>query len=69
MSLVQGIEIVERVPIPKELVPQDAQVEISAKVYAGYNGGNVFEKLDKDALKEIKGRGNEDYEEDDAAME
>ncbi|CAK4070441.1 unnamed protein product [Aphanomyces euteiches] len=64
-----GIEIVERVPIPKELVPQDAQVEISAKVYAGYNGGNVFEKLDKDALKEIKGRGNEDYEEDDAAME
>ncbi|KAG9409615.1 hypothetical protein AC1031_019876 [Aphanomyces cochlioides] len=64
-----GIEIVERVPIPKELVPQDAQVEITAKVYAGYNGGNVFEKLDKDALKEIKGRGNEDYEEDDAAME
>ncbi|RHY26477.1 hypothetical protein DYB32_007583 [Aphanomyces invadans] len=59
-----GIEIVERVPIPQELVPQDAQVEITAKVFAGYNGGTVFKKLDKDALKDVKGRGNEDYEDD-----
>ncbi|CEG49828.1 gtp cyclohydrolase ii [Plasmopara halstedii] len=36
-----GIEIVERIPIPEELVPKDAQVEITAKVYAGYNGGGV----------------------------
>jgi GTP cyclohydrolase II len=32
----QGIEIVERVPIPDELVPADAQVEIVAKKAAGY---------------------------------
>jgi GTP cyclohydrolase II len=32
----QGIEIVERVPIPDELVPIDAQVEINAKRAAGY---------------------------------
>jgi len=32
----QGIEIVERVPIPNELVPPDAHVEINAKRAAGY---------------------------------
>jgi GTP cyclohydrolase II len=32
----QGIEIVERVPIPAELVPTDAHVEINAKRAAGY---------------------------------
>lgn len=32
----QGIEIVERVPIPDELIPADAQVEIEAKKAAGY---------------------------------
>jgi GTP cyclohydrolase II len=32
----QGIEIVERVPIPDELVPVDAHVEINAKRAAGY---------------------------------
>jgi GTP cyclohydrolase II len=32
----QGIEIVERVPIPDELVPTDAHVEIDAKCAAGY---------------------------------
>jgi GTP cyclohydrolase II len=32
----QGIEIVERVPIPDDLVPADAQVEIVAKKAAGY---------------------------------
>ncbi len=31
-----GIEIGERVPIPAELVPPDAQVEIEAKKAAGY---------------------------------
>ncbi|RHY98391.1 hypothetical protein DYB35_010557 [Aphanomyces astaci] len=60
-----GIEIVDRVPIPEDLVPQDAQVEITAKVFAGYNGGSVFKKLDKDALKQVKGRGNDEYEDDD----
>jgi GTP cyclohydrolase II len=31
-----GIEVVERVPIPAELVPPDAQVELEAKKAAGY---------------------------------
>jgi GTP cyclohydrolase II len=32
----QGIEVVERVPLPHELVPPDAHVEIEAKRAAGY---------------------------------
>jgi GTP cyclohydrolase II len=32
----QGIEIVERVPIPDKLIPADAHVEIAAKKAAGY---------------------------------
>jgi GTP cyclohydrolase II len=32
----QGVQIVERVPIPDYLVPSDAQVEIAAKKAAGY---------------------------------
>ncbi|HTZ01142.1 MAG TPA: GTP cyclohydrolase II [Xanthobacteraceae bacterium] len=32
----QGVDIVERVPIPDELVPADAHVEIEAKKAAGY---------------------------------
>src|SRR5262250_2832310 len=34
--ITQGVEIVERIPIPDELVPADAQVEIAAKKAAGY---------------------------------
>ena len=50
-----GIEILERVPIPEELIPKDAQVEIAAKVYAGYEGGKVY-KVSKDDLDKVKGR-------------
>ena len=32
----QGIEITQRVPIPKELIPDDASVEMAAKRAAGY---------------------------------
>jgi GTP cyclohydrolase II len=32
----QGIEVVERVPLPDELVPADAHVEMAAKKAAGY---------------------------------
>jgi hypothetical protein len=32
----QGIEVVEQVPIPDGMVPSDAQVEIAAKLAAGY---------------------------------
>ncbi|KAF1774853.1 GTP cyclohydrolase II [Phytophthora cactorum] len=56
-----GIEIVERIPIPEELVPKDAQVEITAKVFAGYNGGSVY-KVDKEKLKQVKGRDDKEYE-------
>ncbi|NEP85661.1 MAG: GTP cyclohydrolase II [Okeania sp. SIO2C2] len=49
-----GIKIVERVPIPDELVPEDAQVEIAAKKAAGYyTDGEV---PDETILSEIKGR-------------
>lgn len=58
----QGIEIVERIPIPEELVPKDAQVEITAKVFAGYNGGSVY-KVDEETLKKVKGRGDDEYDE------
>jgi hypothetical protein len=51
----QGIEIVEQVPIPDELIPADAQVEMDAKKAAGY-----FTEKKKPAATELakpKGRG------------
>jgi GTP cyclohydrolase II len=42
----QGIKIVERVPIPNELVPADAQVEMAAKKAAGYYAGAALESQD-----------------------
>jgi GTP cyclohydrolase II len=50
----QGIEVVERVPIPEELIPADAQVEMDAKKAAGY-----FSTYTPDAseLAQAKGRG------------
>jgi len=51
-----GIKIVNRVEIPKELVPHDAQVEITAKVFHGYNAGKAYEGIDEQALKKTKGR-------------
>lgn len=50
-----GISIVERVPIPPELVPKDAKVEITAKVFAGYAGGDKYH-VTQDDLKKTKGR-------------
>jgi len=32
----QGVDVVERVPLPDELIPADAHVEIAAKKAAGY---------------------------------
>jgi GTP cyclohydrolase II len=53
----QGIDIVERVPLPDELIPADAHVEIMAKKAAGYyspeppkpedTAGSVGRSLDK----------------------
>jgi GTP cyclohydrolase II len=49
-----GIEIVRRVPIPDELVPPDARVEIDAKMAAGYfTEGKV---PDGNELAKAKGR-------------
>lgn len=52
-----GIEIVERVPIPEDLIPPDARVEIEAKKAAGYY--TPGEVLDAVGLAEIQGRGLE----------
>ncbi|MFQ4141680.1 GTP cyclohydrolase II [Chlorogloeopsis sp. ULAP02] len=50
-----GIKIVERIPIPEDLIPQDARVEIEAKKAAGYY--TTGEVLDSDGLGSVKGRG------------
>lgn len=50
-----GIEVVQRVPIPEELIPQDAQVEIEAKKAAGYYTEGAVPSLE--GLAEVKGRG------------
>lgn len=52
-----GIEIVQRVPIPEDLIPQDARVEIEAKKAAGYY--TPGEVLGGSGLAEVKGRGLE----------
>jgi GTP cyclohydrolase II len=52
-----GIKIGERVPLPPELVPEDAQVEIEAKKAAGYfTPDGVTENLES-----VVGRDLEDY--------
>ncbi|MGQ9371263.1 GTP cyclohydrolase II [Azospirillum sp. ST 5-10] len=49
-----GIEIVEQIPIPDELIPDDAKVEMDAKKAAGYFTPTV---PTKDELAVAKGRG------------
>ncbi len=48
-----GIEVVERVPIPDELIPADAAVEMDAKKAAGYYAERVPDLIE---LKLAKGR-------------
>lgn len=55
-----GITIGERVAIPPELVPADAQVEIAAKVVVGYHGGSEYSYKEED-LKDVKGRAASAY--------
>jgi GTP cyclohydrolase II len=50
-----GIAIGERVNIPDELIPADAQVEIDAKIAAGYFTPGAVP--DAKELKKAKGRG------------
>ncbi|MEM8798039.1 MAG: GTP cyclohydrolase II [Pseudomonadota bacterium] len=55
----QGIVVGERVPIPDELIPSDAQVEMDAKKAAGYfTDESVSTPND---LSKTKGRALEDY--------
>jgi len=42
-----GIEVVERVAIPDELIPSDARVEMEAKVSAGYYSGGFRSQYDE----------------------
>ncbi|MFQ5958562.1 MAG: hypothetical protein ACE5LF_04255, partial [Alphaproteobacteria bacterium] len=55
----QGIEIVEQVPIPDELIPRDARVEIDAKMAAGYY--TEGDTPDAERLSATKGRALSDY--------
>ena len=48
-----GIDVIERVPIPEDLIPLDARVEMEAKVSAGYFSGGAFTS----AYDETQGRG------------
>jgi GTP cyclohydrolase II len=50
-----GIEIGERVNLPDDLIPADAQVEIDAKIAAGYFTRGAVP--DPEELKKAKGRG------------
>ena len=49
-----GIEVIERVSLPDELIPDDAQVEIDAKKAAGYYAPSV---PGAEELRRPKGRG------------
>lgn len=50
-----GIKVIERIPIPEDWIPADAQVEIAAKKAAGYYSPDKVP--DAATLADIKGRG------------
>jgi len=50
-----GIQITHRIPIPDELIPKDARVEMEAKKAAGYFTPDGA--MSKDELQAVKGRG------------
>ena len=58
----QGIQILERVPIPEDMIPEDGQVEIEAKVHAGYFAGQPGEAAFTGDLEGVKGRGWDDID-------
>ena len=53
----QGIEIINRIPIPDELIPEDAMVEMEAKKAAGYFVPDQDQVMDDHELTNVKGRG------------
>ena len=46
-----GIEVIERVPIPDELIPPDANVEMDAKKASGYYAESVPEPRSVEAAQ------------------
>jgi GTP cyclohydrolase II len=50
-----GIQVINRVPIPDDLIPQDAQVEMEAKKAAGYYTPGAV--MNAEQLKKVTGRG------------
>jgi hypothetical protein len=50
-----GIKVIERVPIPPELIPEDASVEMEAKKAAGYFAA-PDDVMDESELQTVKGR-------------
>lgn len=55
-----GIEIIERIPIPDEMIPSDSRVEIDAKIQSGYF--TTGKTLSDEELAQVKGRGWEKWE-------
>ncbi|KAJ5541712.1 Uracil-regulated protein 1 [Penicillium frequentans] len=55
-----GIKILERVPIPEDMIPDDSRVEIDAKINAGYF--TTGKQFTMDELAQVKGRGWEKWE-------
>ncbi len=55
----QGIEIGERIPIPDDMIPEDARVEMDAKKAAGYFTDETVSTPDD--LSGTKGRALDDY--------
>jgi GTP cyclohydrolase II len=53
-----GIEVVNRISIPDELIPQDAHVEMEAKKAAGYL--STGPKKTREQLRKVKGRNIEE---------
>ena len=55
----QGIEIVERISLPKDRIPADAKVEMDAKIAAGYFSEST--QPTSEDLSIASGRSLEDY--------
>lgn len=55
-----GIKILERIPIPEEMIPSDSRVEIDAKINAGYF--TTGKQYTMEELTQVRGRGWEKWE-------
>ncbi|KAL3476890.1 GTP cyclohydrolase N terminal-domain-containing protein [Aspergillus californicus] len=55
-----GIKIIERIPIPEDMIPDDSRVEIDAKINAGYF--TTGKSYTMEELAQVRGRGWEKWE-------